>query len=322
MKVGVLTVLFGDKPLSEILEYLSEKDVEAIELPGGGFSSSGHFSTEEVLEDEEKQNEILDLVDDHDMEISAISSHGNPLHPQEEKAKSDDKVLRKSIELADKMNVDVVNGFSGCPGASEDANHPNWITAPWPSEFKEVLEWQWEKKLIPYWKEIAKLADEHGINIGLEMHPNFSVYNPETLLKLRNNTNDRIGANFDPSHLIWQDIDPERAIRKLGEKNAIYHFHAKDVRIYKQNSSLNGVLDTKSYTKGKERSWIFRSVGYGHGEEYWRNIVSVLRMVGYNGVLSIEHEDLLADPLEGLEKAIEVLKKATLTKEPGEAYWA
>ena len=131
-----------------------------------------------------------------------------------------------------------------------------------------------------------------------------------------------IGANFDPSHLIWQGMDPCVAIRELGREGAIYHFHAKDTKIDAVNTRVNGVLDTTHYGQELERSWIFRTVGYGHGEDYWRDIISQLRMVGYDYAISIEHEDGLMSGREGLEKAISFLKNVLIYEDRGAMYWA
>lgn len=304
MKIGVFTAIFGDKPLEDLLDYLNELGIEAVELGLDRFR------------EEKSQEEILELVDKYDMTISAISAHGNPIHPQEKRASKDDEDLRKAIKIASESEIKTVTCFSGCPGSSENSEHPNWIVAPWPTEHREALQWQWEEVITPYWKDISERAKQNDVDIGIEMHPNMSVYNPETLLKLKAETNDRIGANFDPSHLYWQGIDPVEAIRNIGERDAIKHFHAKDTRVYDYNSRVNGVLDTKPYREISNRSWIFRSVGYGHSEQKWKDIVSALRMVGYDKVLSIEHEDLLASPEEGLKKAINILKRAVLKEEP------
>ncbi|MBQ3894290.1 MAG: TIM barrel protein, partial [Clostridia bacterium] len=156
--------------------------------------------------------------------------------------------------------------------------------------------------------------------IAFEMHPGFCVYNPETLLKLRNAVGPIIGANLDPSHLVWQGIDVPEAIRYLGE--AVYYVHGKDVRVDKANVAKNGVLDTKNYGDILNRSWVFRTLGYGNDYTYWKDIVSMLRTVGYDGVISIEHEDGLMSPKEGLKKAIAFLKEVLVKEPAGEMYWA
>ena len=212
--------------------------------------------------------------------------------------------------------------FSGCPGGSPEDKTPNWVTCPWPDDFSHIVEYQWNEVLVPYWKKMTAFAAEHGIKkIAFEMHPGFCVYNPETLMKLRNLVgSDLIGANFDPSHLFWQGIDPVYAIRYLGK--AIYFFHAKDTKIDEINTKTHGVLDTKHYGDEIHRSWIFRSVGYGHDYQVWKDMMSALRMVGYDDAISIEHEDSLMTPNEGLQKAIAFLKEVLMYEDKGAMWWA
>jgi sugar phosphate isomerase/epimerase len=132
----------------------------------------------------------------------------------------------------------------------------------------------------------------------------FCAYEPTSMLCLREETNEYIGANFDPSHLYWQGIDVTEAIRFLGERDAIHHFHAKDTGLYESNARLKGYLDTNPYTDESSRSWLFRSIGYGHDEAHWKDVVSNLRMIGYEGALSIEHEDSLTAAEKGLRKPL------------------
>ena len=237
-------------------------------------------------------------------------------------AASFDKDFREAVLLAEKMGIDTVITFSGCPGDAPGAKYPNWVTCPWPDDFLKILDWQWNEVLIPYWKEAGAFAKAHGVDhIAFEMHPGFCVYNPETLLKLRAAVGDVIGANFDPSHLVWQGMDPVAAIREL--EGAIYHFHAKDTKIDHYNTAKNGVLDTKHYGDEIHRAWVFRTVGYGNGETYWRDMVSNLRLVGYDRVLSIEHEDSLMSIDEGLAKAVAFLKDICIYEpKPGTMSWA
>ena len=318
MKIGVFTAQpFGNTTLEKAMDYLSDTPVEAVEIAVGGYLGSEHLDAKEALENKEEQERVQELLDKYDMEICGFAAHANPVHPQEEKAESFDEDLRNAIRLADEMGVDTVITFSGCPGGSEDAKYPNWITNPWPPEMREALKWQWEERLIPYWKDLASFAKDHEVNVAIEMLPNMSVYNPETMLRLREETNDWLGANFDPSHLYWQSIDPVEAVHELGEDDAIKYVHAKDTKIYPRNVRVNGVLDTKSYLEEEDRSWTFRTLGYGHGEDHWKDLVSALRMNGYDGALSVEHEDTLMSTLEGLEKAIDVLNRAIFKEEAG-----
>ncbi|MEJ6950440.1 sugar phosphate isomerase/epimerase family protein [Natronospora cellulosivora (SeqCode)] len=321
MKLGVLTVLMNDRSLEETLQYLSEKGVQAVEIGTGGFPGKSHADPDILLNDNTKLEKFTDLFNKYNIEISALSCHGNPVHPQKEIAVAAHEDFEKTVLLAEKLGLDRVITFSGCPGGSPEAKYPNWVTCPWPDDFGEILDYQWNEVLIPYWKKTAAYAQKHGVNkICLEMHPGFCVYNPETMLKLREAVGEVMGANFDPSHLIWQGIDIVAAIRELGD--AIYHFHAKDTKIDEINTAVNGVLDTKHYGDEINRSWVFRSVGYGNGYQYWKDIVSNLRMVGYDDVLSIEHEDSLMSSTEGLNKAIDFLKEVLIFEDTGEMFWA
>lgn len=320
MKIGVFTVLFQDQPLSEALEYIANVGLEAVELGCGNYPGDAHVPVKELLASKVRREAFLSQIRDRGLEISALSCHGNPLHPDPDLAKKHHQVQRDTFALAEKLGVRTVVLFSGCPGDSDRATRPNWVTCPWPPDYAETLKWQWEEKVIPYWEREAKVAADHGLRLAFEMHPGFVVYNPETLLKLRKACGRTIGANFDPSHLFWQGIDPIQALKAL--KGCIWHVHAKDCRIDKANTARNGVLDTKPYTREAERSWIFRTVGYGHGADFWKDFVSTLRLVGYDGVLSIEHEDSLMSPREGFEKAVSFLKQLVLQEKPGAAYWA
>ncbi|MBR3803668.1 MAG: sugar phosphate isomerase/epimerase [Clostridia bacterium] len=320
MKIGVITNLLGNLPFEEALQYFVSKGIEMVEIGCGGYPGTQHADPDVLLNDEAKLEEFKTLIKKYNVEISALSCHANPVHPDKAVAKEYDDAMRKAVLLAEKLGVHQINTFSGCPGDSENAKYPNWVTCPWPNEFGEMLEWQWNEVLIPYWKEFVAFAKAHGVDkIALEMHPGFCVYNPETLLKLRAAVGPEIGANFDPSHLIWQGIEPVAAIRAL--EGAIFHFHAKDTKVDKYNTAVNGVLDTKPYGDEIHRSWVFRSVGYGNDETYWKDIISNLRMVGYDYAISIEHEDSLMSQNEGFSKAIDMLKRAVIREEPCTMWW-
>ena len=226
--------------------------------------------------------------------------------------------------LAGQIGVDRLVTFSGCPGSDKDAKAPSWITCAWPPDYPKALEWQWNEVLVPYWKKAVKIAADNGVKrIALEMHPGFCVYNPATCLRLREEVgSDIIGANIDPSHLFWQGMDILEVIRVLGEKKAIHYFHAKDTQMIEHNVRENGVLDTKSFTDAAHRSWIFRTLGYGHSTDPWKQIISMLKIMGYDDSISIEHEDGLMSPKEGLEKAIAFLKECVITQDNTNMWWA
>ncbi len=321
MKLGVMNPVLASFPFEDALKYLTSLDVHTIEIGAGGYPGDAHLNARELLDDPAKLEAYKALLAKYDMEISAISCHGNPLHPQKAIADKFDSQFKDAILVAEALGVDTVIGFAGCPGDCENSLYPNWVVCAWPDDNLKIVEWQWKEKVIPYWTKTAAFAKEHKITkIAFEMHPSFVVYNPETLLRLREAVGDIIGANFDPSHLFWQGIDPCAAIKAL--KGAIHHFHAKDTLIDKRNTEVNGVLDYKSYGDIENRSWVFRTVGYGHGQLEWNSMISTLKTVGYDGAISIEHEDALMSPKEGLEKAIAFLKNVLITEQAGAMWWA
>ena len=325
MRVGLFLALFGDKTLDEALDLAVKAGVTAVEIGAGAYPGSGHVDVKRLIDDPGARGEFMGKIVTRGLLLTALSVHGNPLHPDPAVAAAHHEAFRDAVRLASLLGVQNVNGFSGCPGDGPEAKNPNWITCAWPDEFRDVLDWQWRDRVVPYWREQAAFLREHNVRFCIEMHPGFVVYNNETLLRLRREVGpdgEWIGANFDPSHLWWQGIDPIAAARQLGMEGALFHVHAKDTRIDPYTSHLNGNLDTKSYGLIGERSWVFRSVGYGHGVEWWKEFVSVLRTVGYDLVLSIEHEDGLMSPWEGLTKAVQVLREAVIEEPAGAMFWA
>lgn len=316
MQVGVFSFVFQPIiPFEKALDWIAETGATMIEIGSGGYvaeNGTPYCVPHELLDSPAKLKKFRRAVEARHLTISAFSCHGNPLHPNLEVAALHDRDLRDSILLAAELGVKNVVTFAGCPGDSDNARYPNWVTCPWPSDFGKILEWQWNEKVIPYWSELNSYAQENGgVRIALEPHPGFVVYNCETALNLRDAAGEYIGVNFDPSHLFWQQIDPIAAVRVLGD--AIFHVHAKDTMIDPHNTSVNGVLDTKPYSDEAHRSWIFRTVGYGHDLKFWRDLVSALRLVGYDGVLSMEHEDSLMSLREGLLKGVAGLQQVILT---------
>ena len=318
MRVGVFTALLSQFPLDKVLEKLKSLDISTVELGTGNYPGDPHCKLS-MLDNDKELKEFKKRLDDSGVSISALSCHGNPLHPDPAVRKGYQDTAKKTVLLAEKLGVPVVIDFSGCPGDSEGAKYPNWVTCPWPPEYLDVLEWQWDKVATPFWTEHGKFAADHGVKIAIEMHPGFIVYSPETMLRLRSIAGQAVGCNYDPSHMFWQGIDPIAAIRVLGD--AIFHVHAKDTQIYERNLPATGVLDTKKYTDERNRAWIFRTVGYGHAYQWWAEFISTLRMFGYDYVLSIEHEDSLMSPDEGLTKAARFLNQIIIREQPAAAWW-
>ena len=318
MKLGVFTPLLSQLPLEDVLAKLRSLHIDRIELGTGNYPGDAHCHLS-MLEDSAALKDFKLKFEDQGIAISALSCHGNSLHPNPSLAKQAQEVNEKTILLAEELEVPVVVDFSGCPGDSPSAKAPNWVTCPWPPEYLDVLAWQWDEVVTPFWIKRGAFAAEHNVKVAIEMHPGFVVYSPETMLRLRSIAGPSVGCNYDPSHMFWQGIDPVAAIRILGD--AIFHVHAKDTQLYPGNLARTGVLDTKPYTDERNRGWIFRTCGYGHGAEWWKEFVSTLRMFGYDSVLSIEHEDSLLSPEEGLRKAAEFLNEIIIKEEPAAAWW-
>jgi sugar phosphate isomerase/epimerase len=320
MKIGVFDPVFGAMPLEAMLDRVRELGLEAVEIGAGNYPGNERCDPGLLLADERSFQGFRDAFNSRGLEISALSCHGNPLHPDGAVAAHDDAVFRDTVKLAGRLGLGQVNLFSGCPGDGPAAVRPNWVTCAWPPDYLETLDWQWNEVVIPYWREAGSFASDHGVRLAFEMHPGFVVYNPASLFRLREAVGEVVGANLDPSHLFWQQIDPLIAIRELGP--AIFHVHAKDTAIDPVNVARNGVLDVGSYARPGERSWIFRSVGDGHDLLFWKQFVSSLRLVGYDHVLSIEHEDILASVDDGLHRAIATLREAVLAEPPASMWWA
>jgi sugar phosphate isomerase/epimerase len=321
VRVGVFTALLSNLSLDETIQRVKALGIDTVELGTGNYPTGPHCPLD-MLDNPSQLKAFQDKLGAAGVSISALSCHGNPLHPEKATRQGFVETSRKTIQLAEKLGVKTVIDFSGCPGDSDTATKPNWVTCPWPPEYSDLLKWQWDAKVIPYWKEHAKIASDHGVRVAIEAHPGFVVYSPETMLRLRAEAGPAVGCNFDPSHMFWQGIDPLEAVRILGKENAIFHVHAKDTQIFPGNCNNTGVLDTKSYLDEIHRAWIFRTVGYGHGAEWWGAFISTLRMVGYDDVLSIEHEDSLMSVEEGMSKAANFLKGLIISQAKPKAWWA
>ena len=320
MRIGVFTALFQAFPFEEALDKAAAAGVSAVEIGTGGYPGSPHCPVDELLESEGQRKAYMEAIASRGLILSAFSCHNNPVHPDPAVAREADEVLHKTVRLASLFGVPVINTFSGLPAGAPGDTRPNWVTCPWPPHFLEILDYQWNEVTIPYWKKMAGFAAEHGVKIAFEMHPGMLVYNVYTMLKIRDAAGPAIGCNFDPSHLFWNGVDPVAAIRKLG--GAIYHVHGKDVYVDPLNVAVNGCNDNKPYDRIAERSWTFRTIGYGHDLKVWKDIMSAFRLVGYDYVVSIEHEDALMSTDEGLARAVAALKEVVIVEKPGQMFWA
>jgi sugar phosphate isomerase/epimerase len=308
--IGVFDPAFPDLTLDQFIDKVSSLGLEAVEIGTGGYPGSHHCPVQELLTDPAKLRAWKKKFEDRNIKVATLSCHGNPVYPDPQIAAAYDAAFRNTVLLAEKLDVKVIVGFSGCPGGNPTDTVPNWITYDWPPEHAKALDWQWKEKVIPYWKGAAKFARDHGIHrLAFEMHPNFVVYNPRTLMRLREAVGEEIGANCDLSHLFWQGCDAVEVIHFLGNQGAIFHAHMKDTVMYKDNVAKYGVLNFASSKQDlPQASETFRAVGYGHGANAWKEIVRAYMETGYDGILSIENEDPILPGEVGVERAAYVLK--------------
>ena len=302
----MITDSLGELSFDELLATAARLGIEMLEFAGGNWSRAPHLDLDRMLESAPARREFAAQLADHGMAISALNCSGNPLHPGEH-GKRHDAVTRKTIRLAALMGVERVVMMSGCPGGPGDGN-ANWVTTSWPAEMQTILKYQWEDVLIPYWRDLTAYAEKLGVKkLCLELHGHQNVYSVGTFQRLREAVGETVGVNFDPSHLMWMGADPLAAIRALGD--AIYHVHAKDTWIEPAVAGINGRLETQPSDEPQRRAWNYVTLGYGNSEAWWRRFCATLRSVGYNDVLSIEHEDMTMSPLEGVEKSVRLLRE-------------
>lgn len=320
MRLAIMTAALLDRPLDAALDAIAARDVHVVEVPAGGYFPKTHCDPAQLLQDNDALARFRDAFRSRDLSISALAIHGNPVHPSAERRAAYEREFLAACELAEKLGVTRLTLLAGLPGGGPADQTPNWIVAPFPPEYESMLRWQWDECVLPYWRDASRFAASHGVRLCFEMVPADCVYNPRTLLRLRQAIGATITCNLDPSHLFFQGIDPLAAIGILGP--AIAHVHAKDARIDTRIAAVDGLLEPLPYPRVEARSWSYRTVGYGHGVSFWADFASALRTVGYDDVVSIEHEDNLMSAEEGLDKALAMLRLVVPFETREAGWWA
>jgi sugar phosphate isomerase/epimerase len=304
MKLGFVSDSLGTLPLDAVLDHAVRLGVQGVEVNTGGWSTAPHFDIAAMKAGAGARSTFLAAFADRGLSVIALNANGNPLHPTDHRQAG---CLRDTIRLAGDMGIGKVCAMSGLPAGRAGDLMPNWVVSSWPPETQDILRYQWDDVLIPFWTEITALAKASGVaQIALELHGNQLVYNVPSLLKLRAAVGPIIGANLDPSHLFWMGADPLIAAQALGD--AVYHVHAKDTFLNAPKQATTSLLENGGLIDVAARSWSYITLGFGHGEPWWRQFCYRLRMAGYDGWLSIEHEDVLLNSMEGLEKSVALLK--------------
>ena len=308
MKIGLFTDSLADLNFEDALDWCVSQGIEAVEIGTGNFSSSPHCDLDALVGGKQAREKFLGAIRERGLTLSALNCNGNLLDPDPERGAKSKEVFNKTLEAANRLELDTIVTMSGCPGDLDGGSYPNWVTCTWQPEYVELVERQWDEVIGPFWREAAEKAKSLGVRIAIEMHPGQAVYNTRSLHRLREiGGTEVIGANLDPSHLFFQLMDPLVVVRALDE-GAVFHVHAKDTRINPQEMALNGSLDTRPMTQPGVRVWEYVTLGFGHDALFWRKFLSTLRVMHYDGVLSIEHEDLLMSPEEGIQKSVAFLQ--------------
>jgi sugar phosphate isomerase/epimerase len=316
MRIALLTDALESRRQEEAFAWCAERGIAGVELGVGGYSPAPHLDLEALLANESERERLAERLDEHGLEIVALNASGNPLHPDTATARDHDRALRGAIELAAILEVPRVVAMSGCPGGPGDG-WPVFAGGAWLPDMEGLFDQQWEGAIAPYWHELSEWAAGVGpaVDICLELHPGASIYNAASFELLSGATRDNVKVNLDPSHFWWQGIDPVTTIRALGDR--VGFAHAKDTLVHPDRVALHGVLDFRWPAGADTMPWHFCAVSRGRPLEEWRQLIDALHGVGYDGPVSIEHEDPTLSPEAGIEASLDGLRAAMGATVPG-----
>ena len=317
MKLGANTGFLKAFEFEEGLDWCQRFGIVAVEVYSVG-ASRPYCDTERLLKDEGGRNRWVDAYASHGIELYSFSAHGQPLTPDKERAAAYSSDFVNACKLAEKVGVTRMVLVAGLPEAAEGDRQPNWIVHTDTADFDKALEWQWNERLLPYWREHGKIARDHGVTLCFEMQINDMIHSPEKMRRLADELGSVVACNFDVSHMWVQGIDPMQAIHYLGD--LIQNVHLKDTLIHQPNCRLHGMFDTALLGEYRKRSWTFAQPGYGHGEQVWRELLTTLRFIGYDGILSLEMESEYMEMREGLQRAAQFIKPLMLERPPGKPW--
>ncbi|WP_283675484.1 sugar phosphate isomerase/epimerase family protein [Butyricicoccus sp. Marseille-Q5471] len=306
MRLCLNTDGLGHLSFEDMVKTAAEIGIESLEIACGNWSSAPHLDLDTLLASVSARQAYLDTIERHGLVLEALNCSGNQLEPNET-GRAHQAVVEKTFQLAELLGVRNIVMMSGLPGGNAADTTANWVTTCWPISCQDILRYQWEEVLIPYWAQTVKTAEQHGItSIALENHGAQCVYNAETLLRLRKEVGPLVGMNLDPSHHMWMGGDGIEMAKALGA-DAIHHVHAKDLRRERGRFAANGGLETKFFDDYNHRTWNYVALGFGESAEWWKEFFAVLSMMGYDGPVSLEIEDKTMPALAAIKKSIALL---------------
>lgn len=327
MKLGVYNAVLHDRPLVDALTVVAGLGLTGIEINTGGILPPVHVpDMDAILTSDTARDDFLGLFEGTGVSIAGLNCNGNPLHPQPAIGEKHAEDVRRSVRLANRLGQHRVVTMSGLPAGEPGGTRPNWIVNAWNSGALDVLDSQWDVA-VPLWKEIDALATDHDVHVALELHPQnlvFNVADVHRLVELTGATH--VGVELDASHLFWQQMDPVAVARALGP--LVLQAAAKDVRVNEEHVALYGVLDNRfrrlrpdeaRVNLGgdewvnewpQDAAWDFVALGKGHDVAFWTEFLRALHDIDPEMHVNIEHEDTSLGPIEGLEIAADVLRRA------------
>lgn len=313
MQLGLVIDPRLDRSWEEALDLAVRNGLTHVEPCGGGHVPKGYVDPGALSADDEALAAFRETLDARGLTISALGVYGNPIHPDEARAQVAHQDFVAMCDVAAKLGVRRITVISGVPAGGPHDRAPNWIVPSIYADLEEAYRWQWEERLIPYWREACRIAADHDVAVCMEPIGGFMVYNGQTLLRLREACGETLQVNLDPSHVWWMGIDPLLLVEQL--RGAIGHVHAKDVGLDARAIARDGVVPACRYDDWDARTWTYRAIGYGHPEPFWRDFFTALRRGGYDDVVAIELEDSFMTMDEGVEKSVECIRRV-LPREP------
>ncbi len=295
---------------ADAFRWCAERGIQRIEMGVGGWAQAHHLDLDTLLREPAQRARLQGELAEHGLGLSCVNAAGNPLHPDPAVGDRHRALLRGAIELAGALDVDRVVTMSGCPGGRDDGHAA--VFAPWPlvPDDEPLWEWQYQQRLAPFWRGLGAWARSQApeVMICLELHAGASAYNTASFLRVAEAAGPNLGINLDPSHFWWQGIDPLCVIEDLGPK--IGFAHAKDTVVHADRVRRNGLIEFRHPVDPDVAAWHFAAVGAGHSADEWAELLDALVAAGYDGDLSIEHEDPRYAAEQGIEASLAGLREA------------